>query len=102
MIGRHWIPDEYTQWNAAWKAPFGPPEAVSIPFDGRFEPQTAHRLGPFAFQPNNSTRELEYPWAFHVSELRAGMSVLEIGGALSGFQFALASTGAFVTNVDPF
>lgn len=43
----------------------------------------------------------EYPWAFHAAPLHAGMSVVEIGGGLSGFQFALAKQGVSVVNVDP-
>ena len=62
----------------------------------------AKLLGPFAFQMNSSTRAVEYPWAFHVATLSPGMRVLELGGALSGFQFVLAASGARVTNVDPF
>jgi SAM-dependent methyltransferase len=59
------------------------------------------RMGPFAIQPNSDTRTLEYPWAFHAAPLRAGLRVLEIGGGLSGFQFALARHGCDVVNVDP-
>jgi SAM-dependent methyltransferase len=62
----------------------------------------AWRGGLFGFQPNNSTREFEYPWAFYVAPLSSGLPVLEIGGAMSGFQFALARAGAMVSNVDPF
>ena len=58
--------------------------------------------GPFAFQPNNSTRRFEYPWAFHAVPVRPGMTAVDLGGGLSGFQFALACSGAAVTNVDPF
>lgn len=58
--------------------------------------------GPFAFQPNNSTRRFEYPWAFHAVPLRPGMTAVDLGGGLSGFPFALARAGAEVLNVDPF
>ena len=57
--------------------------------------------GPFAFQPNSSTRVFEYPWAFHAAEVKPGSRVVEIGGSLSGFQFVLARSGAQVINVDP-
>lgn len=58
-------------------------------------------MGPFAIQPNNTTRRFEYPWAFHATPLDAGMRVLEIGGGLSGFQFALDRHGCAVVNIDP-
>jgi SAM-dependent methyltransferase len=52
-------------------------------------------------QPNNTTRIIEYPWAYHALALDKGATVLEIGGGLSGFQFALARSGYRVINVDP-
>jgi len=55
----------------------------------------------FAFQPNNTSRAYEYPWAYHATPLRPGMRALEIGGSLSGFQFVLAKTGIEVVNCDP-
>jgi SAM-dependent methyltransferase len=33
--------------------------------------------------------------------VREGMSVIDIGGSLAGFQFTLAKAGAKVTNIDP-
>jgi SAM-dependent methyltransferase len=57
--------------------------------------------GPFALQGNNDTRTVEYPWAFAATPLGPGLDVVEIGGALSGFQFALAKAGCRVVNVDP-
>jgi hypothetical protein len=60
------------------------------------------RRGPFAFEPNNSTREFEYPWAYHQILAKSQRpSVVEIGGSLSGLQFALAMAGCEVVNVDP-
>jgi SAM-dependent methyltransferase len=58
-------------------------------------------VGPFAFQPNNITREYEYPWAFLALDLRPELRVLEIGGSNSGLQFVLARNGCKVVNVDP-
>ena len=58
--------------------------------------------GPFAFQPNSSTRAYEYPWAFFQLQAMGHSRVLEIGGALSGLQFVLAKSGYEVHNVDPF
>jgi SAM-dependent methyltransferase len=59
-----------------------------------------HR-GPFAIQTNNTTRSFEYPWAFFARPVTAGLSVVELGGGLSGFQFVLSKCGCKVTNVDP-
>src|SRR5262249_20686124 len=58
-------------------------------------------VGCFAFQGNNTTRAFEYPWAFYALEPKPGLRVLEIGGSLSGFQFALDRSGCEVVNVDP-
>lgn len=58
-------------------------------------------LGPFVRQPNSSTREFEFPWAFFEIGPGPGQRVLEIGGGLSGLQFVLAAEGAAVVNVDP-
>ncbi len=58
--------------------------------------------GPFAFQPNTSTRAYEYPWAYDQVAALGPSRILEIGGALSGLQFVLAKDGHDVHNVDPF
>jgi len=84
------------------KAPFGPPEIWNVPLSDRFVPAYAETAGYFAFQYNNDTRVFEYPWAFHAVPVGAGTRVVEVGGALAGFQWALAAAGASVTNVDPF
>ena len=67
-------------------------------------PQQGDRLagGLFSLQPNNSTRQFEYPWAFYVAPFSRDLHVLEIGGGMSGLQFALAQAGAVLSNVDPF
>src|SRR5207247_10699380 len=59
------------------------------------------RYGKFGFQGNNSTRVVEFPWAYHAGQTSAGMRVLEVGGGLSGLQFVLSAEGCVVTNVDP-
>jgi SAM-dependent methyltransferase len=63
--------------------------------------QLCRALGPFSIQLNNTTREFEYPWAFEAGQLGPGLKVLEIGGGLAGFQFALSAAGCRVLNVDP-
>lgn len=102
MLGRRQIPPHFLEWNQKWQAPVGPSWGNSLNFEDKFQAETARRLGPFAYQPNNTTRVLEYPWAFERMAVLPGLNVLEIGGALSGLQFALAQHGAKVTNVDPF
>lgn len=102
MIAPAALPPEYVAWNRKWHAPHGRPVPAWL---GRLPLGSAwiDRLrGPFAFQPNSSTRRFEYPWAFHAVPVRKGMNVVDLGGGLSGFQFALASSGARVINVDPF
>lgn len=102
MIGRAALPAEYSSWNARWGAPHGRP----VPAWMRRLPLRPVRVlkarGPFALQPNTETRRWEYPWAYHCVPSVAGMRVLELGGALSGFQVTLARAGASVVNVDPF
>ena len=122
MLARRDLPAEYEAWNIAWGAPWGH-RALANPFVGdRHEkvveflerlpakvrtpvlqsPQMDRVRGPFAFQSNTSTRGYEYPWAFHQVQGLGPCRILEIGGALSGFQFVLAKSGYDVHNVDPF
>jgi 2-polyprenyl-3-methyl-5-hydroxy-6-metoxy-1,4-benzoquinol methylase len=111
MLARRQLPPEFEQWNLKWGAPYGlHPTAMavlnSVPASPRskiLKQRAVQRArGPFAYQPNSSTRSYEYPWAYHqlVSLKRA--RILEIGGALSGLQFVLAKDGHDVHNVDPF
>jgi 2-polyprenyl-3-methyl-5-hydroxy-6-metoxy-1,4-benzoquinol methylase len=96
------IPADFEEWNRNWHAPHGralPSWWTTVRLPRRM---TMRRRGPFAFQPNSGTRRFEYPWAFAQVAVGAGHTVVDVGGALSGFQFALASTGARVVNVDPF
>jgi hypothetical protein len=104
MLARRDMPDEYREWNRRWGAPFGKRTFVArVVRSGA--PSLAKRFpnlgGPFAFQPNNETRVYEYPWAFFTEPIERGISVVEIGGGLSGFQFVLSKSGARVINVDP-
>ena len=122
MLARRELPEEYEEWNVAWGAPWGR-HSVSSPLDsGRSEKlvdyverlprklrvpvlrsvQMNRIRGPFAFQPNTSTRGYEYPWAFHQAQGLGPSRILEVGGALSGLQFVLAKSGHEVHNVDPF
>ncbi len=122
MLARREAPPEFERWNSTWGAPWGR-HVVSVPLDGsrreklvdyverlpgRFRRPVlrstqANRIrGPFAFQPNTSTRAYEYPWAFHQVKALGPSRILEVGGALSGLQFVLAKSGYEVHNVDPF
>lgn len=58
-------------------------------------------LGPFAFQPNSTTRAFEYPWIFEQVMASPGLKIIELGAGASGLQFVMAATGAEVTTVDP-
>ena len=102
MLAPKGLPAVYAEWNARFHAPFGPPEIWNVPLHERFVPTYAATAGYFAFQYNNDTRVFEYPWAFHAVPVGPGSRVVEVGGALAGFQWALAAAGADVTNVDPF
>ena len=97
MIGRAELPPTYVSWNKRWGAPNGDRLARGHTFRS-----TARKRGPFGFQPNNLTRTFEFPWAYFTLGPRPGLTVVEVGGALSGLQFALSSAGTAVTNVDPF
>jgi SAM-dependent methyltransferase len=102
MLAPSKIPPSYAEWNEIHGAPFG--RNVSLPGWKKWfvSAESIEQLrGPFAMQPNNSTRYFEYPWAFDVATLKSGMRVLEIGGGLAGFQFVLDKHGCQVVNVDP-
>jgi 2-polyprenyl-3-methyl-5-hydroxy-6-metoxy-1,4-benzoquinol methylase len=102
VIGRRALPPRFSQWNQTWGAPFGRPVPGWLRRLPWASDAARRRAGPFSFQPNNSTRTWEYPWAFHAVELRPGMRVVDVGGALSGLQLVLDRSGASVLNVDPF
>src|SRR5690349_1901188 len=102
MLAPAAVPERYRQWNIRHGAPFGrviPKKRIWDFFRPR---KSVERLrGPFSIQPNNTTREFEYPRAFEAAQLKSGMHVLELGGGLSGFQFILDQSGCLVVNVDP-
>jgi hypothetical protein len=108
MLARKELPEAYAQWNASLGAPFGYFSSKVrlsnrlltrckniMPFGARL-----HLFGPFSVQPNTTNRIFEYPWAFNVRPIWKGMRVIEIGGGLSGFQFALSKMGCDVVNID--
>jgi SAM-dependent methyltransferase len=106
MLARMTMEPRFFDWNRKWGAPFGLQGYALDPgrYDGTITEDARHeisRLGLFSAQPNNSTRRFEYPWAYFYADLHPPMRVLEIGGALSGFQFVLSREGHRVDNVDP-
>lgn len=106
MIGTKEHLNDFEKWNKTWGAPFGAPVQYPFPYNisQKLDPKEERQIqekGYFGFQPNNDTRAIEYPWAFHSSNLEKGMRVLEIGGGLGGFQFVLSRMGMSVDNVDP-
>lgn len=102
MIARRKFPAAYLRWNRRHGAPFGKTPALRRSIDARLPLELRVMLfGPFSVQTNNTLRAFEYPWAYEAGELREDLSVLEIGGGLSGFQFVLDRIGCRVVNVDP-
>jgi SAM-dependent methyltransferase len=102
MIARRQLPESYKNFNRTWQAPLGPPEGRRARLLGRRSRLGIRHRGPFAWQTNNTTREFEFPWAYEqVMKLGHDLTVLEIGGGMSGLQFVLAREGQRVINVDP-
>jgi SAM-dependent methyltransferase len=102
MLALAALPERYQKWNDSHGAPFGRPVPKKRLLDHFRPPRTPEQLqGPFSIQTNNTTREFEYPWAFESAQLEPGLRVVELGGGLSGFQFALDQSGCHVINVDP-
>lgn len=101
MIGRIDLPPPFSVWNEVWGAPNG--HSLTGWQQRVLRGQRRIRaLGPFAFQANNTTRIWEYPWAYQAVPIQRQSRLVDVGGAFSGFQFALAAIAAEVTNVDPF
>jgi ubiquinone/menaquinone biosynthesis C-methylase UbiE len=102
MLALAALPDRYRQWNDRHGAPFGRPIPKKRVLDYLRPPKSPEQLrGPFSIQLNNTTREFEYPWAFESARPKPGMRVVDLGGSLCGFQFALDQSGCQVVNVDP-
>ncbi len=104
MLAPARLPLRYGFWNLRWGAPFGYPTPGFLRRRRPFclpGPRGDRLAGLFAHQKNNTTRVFEFPWAFEQVRPRKGLRVLEIGGGLSGLQFALSRSGCRVTNVDP-
>jgi SAM-dependent methyltransferase len=100
MLAPARLSEEFKSWNRRWHAPLGRRRTPWwIPLPGALE---ARLRGPFGFQENNSTRRFEYPFAYYEIESHGcALTVVEVGGALSGLQFVLAASGHRVTNIDP-
>lgn len=103
MLARAELPPSYRAWNEQWGAPIGQHRwlrKLTRPSWRTLAP-IAQLFGPFAYQPNNSIRAFEYPWAYEAVAPKPGQRVVDVGGGLAGFQFTLARAGAKVFNVDP-
>jgi len=106
MLAKMILEPRFVEWNQRWGAPFGVEGRSVDPgaYGGLITADACKeiaRLGMFSAQPNNSTRLIEYPWAYFNADLRPAMNILEIGGGLSGFQFVLSHEGHAIDNVDP-
>lgn len=101
MIGRRDLPHAYQVWNHDWGAPLGFQKHRATPIIQRLQDSNLSKYGVFGFQGNNSTRQVEFPWAYFHGQTGAGTRVVEVGGALSGLQFVLSKEDCEVTNVDP-
>lgn len=102
MIAPRILPPAFDEWNHRFGAPFGHTlrgERLLQTFLGFRVCQWLR--GPFALQHNNTTRAFEYPWAFYAVAPSRGLTVVEVGGGLSGLQFVLDRFGCRVVNVDP-
>jgi 2-polyprenyl-3-methyl-5-hydroxy-6-metoxy-1,4-benzoquinol methylase len=102
MIARKVYDPKYVRWNKAWHAPYGHRLAQRLIPKRLFSwPGFSELVGMFSFQPNNTTRCFEYPWAFYAADIQPGMHVVDVGGGYSGFPLMLDRSGCHTTNVDP-
>ena len=104
MLAPRDLPPGYADWNSRYHAPSGRPLnriTYRLGFARPSCASVAHR-GPFAWQPNNSSRAFEYPWVSdQVSRLGDTLTIVDVGGGLAGMQFVLAKEGHRVITVDP-
>jgi SAM-dependent methyltransferase len=113
MLATRELPAGFAEWNRRWGAPFGRRAGTGRLDETRLRTRALRslesrttlgirRCGPFAWQWNSSLREFEYPWAFERIQSRGRpLTVVEIGGGMSGMQWVLARAGHRVVNVDP-
>lgn len=100
MIGLRDLPPEYSAWNVKWGAPNGRRRYRHLPF--KRSSAVTRVIGPFGWQWNSSTRRFEYPWAYEqITRHGKGLTVVDVGGSVSGLQFVLGSEGHRVFTVDP-
>jgi SAM-dependent methyltransferase len=102
MLARQALPAAHAEWNRRWGAPAGYSGRSALAYLREPTAEDALREGMFGAQVNSTTRRAEYPWAFHAVRERPGGVAVEVGGGLSGLQFALSKHGTAVINVDPF
>ncbi|MGI8512699.1 MAG: class I SAM-dependent methyltransferase [Solirubrobacteraceae bacterium] len=101
MIARARLTPAATAFNARHHAPHGRLGHVPRRRWSRVGP-VARWLGPFAWQPNSTTRSAEYPFAHgQIAALGRPVRIVDVGAGLSGLQFVLAAEGDAVTTVDP-
>jgi SAM-dependent methyltransferase len=96
------LPASAHEFNRRHGAPFGRRGHVWFTRARDHSRLAARLAGPYAWQPNNSTRRFEYPWVYE--QVRAcgdGLVVADVGASLAGMQFTLASEGYQVHAVDP-
>lgn len=102
MLAPRTLPDRYASWNREHLAPWGRRGQRLIRHLGPRNRFVARYLGPYAWQKNNDLRIFEYPWAYEqITALGTGLSVVDVGASLGGFQFTLGQAGYAVHAVDP-
>lgn len=102
MLAPHRIPDSYQAWNHSHQAPWGRRGKRLLNWFGPRNRAVARYLGPYTWQKNNDLRVFEYPWAYEqLQRIGTGLSVIDVGAGLAGFQFSLGQAGYAVHAVDP-
>lgn len=103
MLVPRLLPESYADWNRRHHAPFGRRgRRLLIRAGVASTPLALRYCTPYAWQPNNTTRRFEYPWAFEqIQRIGRPVRVLDIGAGMAGFQFTLSQQGHEVHAVDP-